>query len=369
MRLTTPVLGAEEAEEVARVLATGYLTQGPRAAEFERAVASRVGSRHGFATSSATTGLHLALHALRVGPGDEVVMPAYSFPATANVVAQSGAIPVLVDIEPATFNLDPALLEAAISPRSVALLPVHAFGLCADMDPILEVAKRHQLPVLEDAACAMTATYRGREAGTMGTLGVYSFHPRKIITTGEGGVVVTDDDHLAEMLAVLRSHGSIRNELYLDFVEIGFNYRLSDVHAAIGLVQLRRLEHVASERRALALRLSERLRGLEGVKTPSAPDGHRHSYQSYVVLLDDDLNRDAVIRAMRANDVETTLGTYGMHLQPVFAMRYHNPRAEFPHASRAHDQALTLPLYPGMSDTDLDVVSATLAASIAEVRG
>ncbi|WP_193606687.1 DegT/DnrJ/EryC1/StrS family aminotransferase [Nocardioides lijunqiniae] len=368
MRLNVPLIDGDELAEITAVLASGMLTQGVRARELEDAVRAVVGTPYAAAVSSATTGLHLALVGLGVGPGDEVVMPAFSFPATANVVVQQGAVPVFVDIEPDTFNLDPRLLEAAITERTAAVMPVHAFGLCADMDPINEIAARHDLPVIEDAACALGGTYRGRDAGSLATAGVFSFHPRKIVTSAEGGMITTASADLAERINVLRTHGAIRGELFMEFVDAGFNYRLSDVHAAIGVAQMRKLDHILSERRRLAAALSERLGSVVGVTPPSAPEHISHAYQSYVVRLADDVDRDGVIRSMRTHEIETTLGTYGMHLQPYFVSRFGESGARFPEATRAHHQTLTLPLYPGMAEEDLELIRAGLTASVAENR-
>jgi perosamine synthetase len=368
MRLNVPFTDAAEIAAVTAVIESGFLTQGPRAAEFENLVSAHVGTTRAYATSSATTGLHLALHAVGVKPGDEVVIPAFSFPATANAVIQQGAIPVFVDIDIDTFNLDPRQLEVAITSRTTAIMPVHAFGLCADMDPINEIAARHGLPVIEDAACALDGTYKGRQAGSLGTAGVFSFHPRKIITTGEGGMIMTNDEELANRIQILRTHGAVRGELFMSFVEAGYNYRLSDVHAAIGVAQMAKLDYITTARQQRADGLTLRLAGLDGVRTPVVPEGTRHAYQSYVVLLDDDIDRDAVIRAMKQRDVETTLGTYGMHLQPYFRDRFGIPDAALPQSTRAHNQALTLPLYPQLSDADLDLIAVRLAESIAAVR-
>lgn len=368
MRLNIPLTGAAEADGVREVIESGYLTQGAKTAAFEESIRAYTSARHAAAVSSATTGLHLALVGLGVAPGDEVVIPGFSFPATANAVLQQGAVPVFVDIDEETFNLDPALLEAAITERTRVIMPVHAFGLCADMDPINAVGARHGLPVLEDAACALGGTYNGRHAGTLGTAGVFSFHPRKIITTAEGGMITTADDDLAARIAVLRAHGAVRGELFMEFVDAGFNYRLSDVHAAIGLAQMQRVEEIVSGRRRAAAELTERIADIDGVRPPVQPEGVEHTFQSYVVLLNDDIDRDEVIRRMREHDIETTLGTYGMHLQPYFRERFGIDDEALPHTTRAHHQALTLPLYPQLRAEDMDAIDRALRASIDDSR-
>lgn len=367
MRLSIPLTDQSELDAVAEVLKSGYLTQGPKAAKFEALVNEVVGTKHAFAASSATTGIHLALHAVGVKAGDEVIIPDFSFPATANAVIQQGAIPVFVDIDLATFNMNPALLEAAITPKTAAIMPVHAFGLCADMDPINEIANRHGLPVIEDAACALTGTYKGRQAGALGTAGVFSFHPRKLITTGEGGMVTTDDDAVAERIAILRTHGAVRGELFMDFVDAGYNYRLSDIHAAIGIAQMAKLDHIMARRHELAAMLTRHLDSLDGVAVPSAPADTVHSYQSYVVLLDEAIDRDQVIRRMKAAGIETTLGTYGIHLQPYFRDRFGVTDDTLPNATRAHHSALTLPLYPQMDNSDTELIAETLTAVLRDL--
>lgn len=364
MRLNVPLTGPEEAKAVEAVLRTGFLTQGPKAAEFEQSIASVAGTRFACAVSSATTGLHLSLVALGVETGDEVIMPAFSFPATANAVVQQGATPVFVDIRPDTFNIDPDLIEAAITPKTKAIMPVHAFGLVADMDPINAIARMHGIPVIEDAACALAGSYHGRPAGSLGIAGVFSFHPRKIITTGEGGMITTNDPEMSERLSVLRAHGAIRGELFMEFADVGFNYRMSDVHAAIGLAQFAKLNRILESRRQLARELTERLTDVRGVLPPATPAGLEHTFQSYVVMLDDSIDRDETIRRMRARDVETTLGTYGMHLQPAFIDRFGDLASALPRATRAHHQALTLPLYPQLTSQDLDRIAEALRASI-----
>ncbi len=360
MRLNVPLTGEEELFAIGEVLNSGYLTQGPKVVEFEELVAKFVGTTFSFATSSATTGIHLALHAAGVLPGDEVIIPDFSFPATANAIIQQGAIPIFVDIDLATYNMNPALIEDAITPRTRAIMPVHAFGLPADMNPINEIASRYGLPVIEDAACALGGMYQGRPAGSLGTAGVFSFHPRKIITTGEGGMVTTSDETVADRIRVLRTHGSVRGDRFMSFIDAGYNYRLSDILGAIGFVQMSRLSYIIARRQELSLHYKKLLDSVEGLQAPIAPEGSQHAFQSFVVLLDDVIDRDAVIDEMARDGIETTLGTYSMHLQPYFRERFGISDAMLPMATRAHKSALTLPLYPQLEFDDLSRVCDSL---------
>ena len=267
MRLTVPTLGDEELEAVRAVLESGYLTQGARCREFEGLVAARVGVSHAAACSSATTGLHLALHTLGVGRGDEGVVPAFSFPATANVVVQTGATPVFADVDPVTFAMTADSMRAVATTNTRVVMPVHPFGTCADMPAIVEAATELSVLVVEDAACALGSELGGKPAGTFGDLAVFSFHPRKVITTGEGGMIVTNNPELAEQLSVLRAHGGKRGQLpYPSFVDAGFNYRLSDLHAAIGIVQMARLDWIIEQRRRLAATYDQALTTTDGIR-------------------------------------------------------------------------------------------------------
>lgn len=361
MRLTVPVTGPEELEAVRQVLESGFLTQGPKAAEFEAAVMSEVSSDFAFATSSCTTALHLALVALGVGPGDEVVLPDFTFPATANVVVQQGAHPVIADIDPVTFGMRADSLAACITDRTRAIMPVHAFGLTADMDPLMAVASEHGIPVIEDAACSLGGTYKGRPSGSIGDLGCYSFHPRKIVTTGEGGMVVTNNADLAARIAVLRTHGSVRGELFLSFVEAGFNYRLSDINAAIGVVQMARLAALLEARRRHAGILTKLLSDIPGVQPPVEPDYAEHTYQSYVVLLDSGIDRNQVIFGMRERGIETTLGTYSMQAEPYFATMPSAMRQRAETSAQVSRAALTLPLHPSQDESEFELIAEALS--------
>ena len=271
--LTRPYVDQAEADAAAAALQSGFVVQGPRVKEFERLVGAWVGTRHALAVSSATTGLHLALAALDVGAGDEVLVPSFTFPATGNVVLHQGATPVLVDVRTDDHAIDIEDARRKITSRTRAIMPVDPFGLPYDADGIGRLAEEHGLAIVEDAACAIGATYNGRPAGGLGTIGVFSFHGRKIITTGEGGMVMTDDDDLAARLARLRNHGAERKGLRVTFVEPGFNYRLSDIAGAIGVAQMGKLAWIVSQRRSLAGRLSERLvESTDLPRRPSRPD-------------------------------------------------------------------------------------------------
>ncbi len=364
LRLNVPFTGEDELREIAAVLESGYLTQGPKGAEFENAVKAVTGSRHAFAMSSATTALHLSLVALGIGTGDEVLVSDFTFPASGNVIIQQGAVPVCVDVLPDTYAMDAADLERRITPRSRAVMVVHPFGLSADMDAIMAVCEKHGLPVIEDAACALGAEYKGRAAGAIGRLGCFSFHPRKSITTGEGGMIMTDDDSLADKVRLLRSHGGMRGAYAFEFLDAGFNYRLSDVLAALGVAQMRRLPWLLDGKRERAAQLRARLEGIPGLQLPVEPPDCRHTWQSFVCVLGDDLSQHDVITRMRAQGVEATMGTYAMHSQPAFRNRFGHQPGDLPVSWHLQQHTLTLPLYPQMTESDLDLVAAAVRAAL-----
>jgi perosamine synthetase len=365
MRLTIPLFDDDEIEEIRQVLSSGYLTQGPKVAEFEKLIATFVGSRFAFATSSCTTALHLSLVALDIGPGDEVLVPDFTFPATANVVVQSGAEPILVDIELETYTVDIEDLRAKVSERSKAIIPVHAFGCAADMNPILQLAEEHGLSIIEDAATALGTTYLDQFCGGIGTLGCFSFHPRKVITTGEGGMITTNDERLADRIQLLRNHGGVR-EVYWDrFEAAGFNYRLSDVLGAIGIAQMKKLKKIIELRRILAGMLKERLAGIDGLHLPADPPWGGHIYQSFVVRLDQALDRDRLVEDLRNQGIESTLGTYALHDQPFYQKVYGYVSGQLPRSHQAFTSTITLPLYPQMDESDIEIVASGFKAAVA----
>ncbi len=364
IRLSRSLLGEEELESVRTVLDSGYLTMGPRVTAFEAVIAQRVGTRYAVATSSATTALHLAMVALDIGPGDEVILPSFTFPATGHVVIQQGAVPVLADIDPCTLNLDAADLARKFTQRTRAVIAVHLFGNPADMEPILALTRPRGIPVVEDAACALGAHYQGVPCGSLGVLGCFSFHPRKIITTGEGGMITTNDPLLAERIQRLRQHGGDRVDGRFQFVEPGFNYRLSDIHAAIGIAQMQRLDAILEARTRFARSLSEGLSAVPGVQLPVVTPHGFHTFQTYCVILDAGISRDQVISAMNHANIETTIGTYALHGLGYMQARYGYQETDLPVSAMAGRQGLSLPIYPGLDEHDAARIVAALAEAV-----
>lgn len=363
--LARPELGEDELAEVRSVLASGQLTQGPMVEAFEAMVGEVSGARHAVAVTSATTALHLSLAALDIGAGDEVLVADFTFPATANVVVQQGATPVLVDIDLDTFAMNVAELERRITSRTRAIIPVDPFGLPADLEPILAVGRRAGVPVIEDAACALGATYRGRPTGSLAASGCFSFHPRKSITTGEGGMVTTSDDALADRLRLLRSHGGVRADGRFTFDAAGYNYRLSDILAAVGVAQMRKLSTFLGSRRQVAAWYDARLAHVERLRPPMTPPWATHTFQSYVALLDEDVDRDSVIAALRSDGIESTLGTYALHAQPYFMRTLGHQPGDLPNSHRAFRSTIALPLHGGMSERDVEDVVVSLRRALA----
>jgi len=346
--IAKPLIGEEEKRAVMEVLDSGVLAQGPKVAAFEEAFARMVGVKYAIATSSGTTALHTALLAHGIGAGDEVITPSFTFIASANSVLYVGARPVFVDIDPATFNLDPAKIEAAITPRTKAIMPVHLFGLTADMDPIMEIARKHGLIVIEDACQSHGAQYKGKQAGSMGT-GCFSMYPTKNITSAEGGVITTDNAEIAESCRVIRQHG-MRRRYYHD--ELGFNFRMTDVHAAIGLAQLQKLESFNEARIANAQFLSAHLRG---VTTPQVPQGYRHVFHQYTVRASNGL-RDALLEHLKRREIGS--GVYypvPIHQQTLYTQEL-GYDVRLPETEKAAAEVLSLPVHPALSRADLEAI-------------
>lgn len=362
IRLTVPSIENDDLQDVQSVLETGYLVQGKQVTAFEAAVASYVGTEFAVAVSNCTAALHLALLALDVRPNDLVVVTAYSWVATANVIELCGAQPVFVDITPDTFNMDPECLAEtlehlmafdSVARRVKAILPVHAFGQMADIAAIVNIAERYRLPVIEDAACALGASYNEQQAGTWGKMGCFSFHPRKAVTTGEGGMITTNEAELAWRLRALRNHGQDPDAPTPEFIMPGFNYRLTEFQAALGSSQIKKLDRILAARRKAAA-YYDGLLSSTTIRSPRKIAGYKPVYQSYVALLPAEAapHRSLIIQRLKEKGIETTIGTWHIPLTAFFRTRYGCQVGDFPVTDDVFGRAISLPLYEGISAED-----------------
>lgn len=379
--ISKPYFGPEEQQAVLEPLTTGWVVQGPKVAEFERRFAAFTGSRYAVATTSCTTALELALAALGVGSGVDVLLPAFTWIATANVVEHRGARPIFVDIRLDTYTIDVEQLPSRRTPHTRAVIPVSLFGLSADMQPILELARRWEWKVIEDAACAFGAWYQGRHAGTLADAGCFSFHPRKAITTGEGGMLLTQRPEVAEAARCLRDHGAAISDLarhqqrrsYLlpAFERAGHNYRMTDLQGALGVAQMQRAEWLLARRAALAQRYDAALATLGWLRPPQAPPGYRHGYQAYVCLFQPEpprrhnvarlhALRNQLMDRLEAAGIATRPGTHAVHLLGYYRRKYDLRPEDCLNSYIADQLTITLPLYPQMTEEEQDYVITQL---------
>ncbi len=379
-----PEIGEEEIAEVVDTLRSGWVTTGPKARQFEEAFVQYLAGPgqadsglQAIAVNSATAGLHLALEALGIGPGDEVITTTHTFTATAEVVRYLGADVKLVDIDPATLNIDPAAIEAAITPRTKAIMPVHYAGLSVDMDAIFAIADKHGLKVVEDAAHALPTTWRGQTVGTLRSDAcVFSFYANKTMTTGEGGMLVTRDPALAARAKVMRLHGINRDAFdrftakvpswYYEIVAPGFKYNLTDIAAALGLQQLKRIEGFRARREAIARRFDQALADLPLILPPRPQHaGDVHSWHLYVTrIADESVTRDAFIDSLFADGIGVSVHYIPLHQHPYWKERYDLRPEQFPHSQRAYERMVTLPLYTRMTDADVERVIAAVRKAL-----
>jgi perosamine synthetase len=366
-----PWLGEEEAAAAAAAVSSGWVAQGPRVAEFEEAFASAIGASHAVAVSSCTTALHLALVVAGIGPGDEVVVPSLSFIATANAARYVGAVPVFADVDEATQNLTPATVEPCLTPRTHAVILVDQAGVPADLDAMRALCEPRGIAVVEDAACAVGSAYRGRPTGAGASLAAFSFHPRKLLTTGEGGMLVTPDPDVAARLRRLREHGmdlsaaarhASRQPVIEHYMELGFNFRMTDIQAAVGLVQLRKLDQLIARRRTLAQRYQQLLAGIPGVRTITDPAYGTTNYQSFWVLLPDDfpISRDELLQQLAQAGVSARRGIMAAHLEPVYQGSTPGP---LPVTERLTARTLILPLFHDLTESEQDTVVSVIVAA------
>lgn len=359
MNITEPFFGEEEVEQVRSVLSSKWVTQGPKTKEFEDLFAARHGVSHALATTSCTAALHLATMALGLGPGDEVVVPAFTWVTSASCAEYVGASVRFVDVDPATFNIDPTALDAVVTDRTRAIVAVHLFGKAAPMDEIKRTASPRGIAVIEDAACAVGTRYAGRLIGSLGDFGCFSFHPRKVITTGEGGMVTTDDPALADRVKSLRNHGATGPAPGVNpaaayamgtFDNLGYNLRLSDIQAAVGVAQMSRLDALLDERRRLALSYRDMLASQDRFVLPEDDDGH--TYQSFVLRTADGRRdtRNQIMDRLSGAGIQTRPGTHAVHRLGYYREKYGLRAEDFPEAALAEDTTITLPIFPGMSE-------------------
>jgi dTDP-4-amino-4,6-dideoxygalactose transaminase len=365
--ISLPHTGEEEWLATKEPIMTGWLTAGPKVREFEEIFAKRHGVKYAMAVTSSTTALHLALVALDIKEGDEVIVPAFTWISTANVVLYCGAKVIFVDVDRNTFNIDVNDLKNKITAKTKAIIPVHLFGLCADMDAVKKVAGN--IPLVEDGACAAGAGYKGQPAGSLGTLGCFSFHPRKSVTTGEGGMITTNDDRLAEIISTLRNHGASISEeqrhhgakpyILPDFNMLGYNYRMTDLQAAVGIVQLKKLDFFIDERAQWAKYYDEQLKDIDWIRTPTVATEYKHGWQSYVVYIDETkspISRNEMMEKLQQMGVSTRPGTHAPHMLGYYANKYSIKPIDFSGAKDCNDFSMSIPLFNKMTKEDYEYV-------------
>jgi dTDP-4-amino-4,6-dideoxygalactose transaminase len=367
--ITKPVFDKKEEEAIIEVIRSGWVTQGTKVAQFEELVAKYTGSKYAVATTSATTSLFLSLYILGIGRGDEVIVPSFSFIATANVIVHVGAKPVFADIDPKTYNIDPNKIEKKVNSRTKAILPVDQVGLPCDLQEIHKIAKKHKLHVIEDAACALGSVYKGKMVGAVSELSCFSFHPRKTITTGDGGMITTNNKKYYEMARLLRHQGMSVSDvarhnsnkiIHETYPVIGFNFRMTDIQAAVGVEQMKKLPRLLKKRARIEQRYTEAFNRSKFIIPPFVPEGCTPNWQSYVVRLSKQakITRDLVMQKLLDKDISTRRGVMAIHLETPYKKMY--PKLSLPETEASTVETITLPLYPSMTMEEQDYVISSI---------
>jgi perosamine synthetase len=364
-----PYLDDEEVEAVGEVIRSNWVSQGSRVKDFESALSEYVGARFGIATNSCTSALHLSLLLSGIMPGDEVICPSFTCMATANAIHHVGAAPVFVEIDPRTFNLDPAYVKDAITPRTRGIMAVHQIGLSAEMDELVRIADEHDLVIVEDAATALGGEYKGKRIGSLGSPTCFSFHPRKVITSGEGGMITTDDEAFAEKARIVRAHGASISDLdrhfakgtiYAAYPVVGYNYRMTDMQGVMGVIQMKKLPFILQRRHEICQTYDRLLKDIDEVETPYVPEEMVHSYQSYLIRFKPEyrIDRDGMIRQMAERGIACRHGIAPLHKEPYYLDRL--GKMHLPITEQVSRETMFLPLYPTMNEDEIDYVVSNL---------
>jgi len=363
--LGKPSIGLEEIRAVEKVLMSGWLAEGPNVKEFEKQMAEFVGTKHAVAVNSCTSALHLSLAAIGIGVGDEVIAPSFTYPATANAVICQGGTPIFVDVDDVYHNIDPEKIERKITERTKAIIPVHFAGHPADMDPIMEIAEKHELVVIEDAAEALGAEYKGKQVGSIG-IGCFSFYPTKNITTGEGGMITTNDEHIDRIARMMRGHGVFKGTWSREKekkpweriqVELGYNFRLTDFQGAIGLIQLRKLEDMNKKRISHANYLNKRIDEIDGITLPTVMKDCTHVYQMYTPTAEDEETRNRIVESLRETGIGASVHfAPPTHLMPYYMKKYGYKEGILPITEETSKTIFTLPMFPDLTNQELDII-------------
>jgi len=363
--LAKPYIKKEEIEAVTKVLKSGHLSLGPKLKEFEERFAKYIGTKYAIAVNSGTSGLHVCLRALGIKEGDEVITTPFSFIASANCMLYERARPVFVDVKEDTFNIDPTLIEEKITEKTKAILVVHVFGQSCDMDAIVKIAKKHNLKIIEDACEAVGATYKNKKVGTFGDCAVFAFYPNKQMTTGEGGIVVTNNSEIAKLCRSMSNQGRASNMQWLTHERLGYNYRMDEMSAALGVEQLKKIDFILKRRKELADLYVQKLKDVKGVIPPKIADYNSHSWFVFPVRVENDIDRDKVIEKLDKNGIQSKAYFYPcIHLQPFYKKSFNYKEGDFPIAEEISNSTLILPFYPQMNENIIDRVVSSLREAL-----